>query len=61
MGRRAHEGERSASAFVNHARWDAGPMRLLWEQLTTPTFRRFELANLEVNRAGALQVRYHRA
>jgi hypothetical protein len=55
------EGERSAYAFVNHARWDAAPGRVLWEQLTKPTFRRFVLANLEANRAGALPVLYRRA
>ena len=55
------EGERSAYALVNHARWDAGPVRLLWEQLTKPTFRRFVLANLEANRVGAMPVLYRRA
>ena len=55
------EGERSAYALVNHARWDAGPGRLLWEQLTKPTFRRFVLANLEANRVGAMPVLYRRA
>jgi hypothetical protein len=48
-------------AFVNHARWDYGVPRFLLQQVTRPSFRRYVLANMLVNRTGAMPLLYHLA
>src|SRR5262245_35418583 len=52
---------KSDYAFVNHGRWDYGLPRLFASQFTKPSFRSFVLANLLVNRVGAMPLLYHLA
>jgi len=48
-------------AMVNHARWDAHPLRVFLEQVLKPSFRRFVLANLAANNVVAMPVLYRLA
>ena len=47
--------------LINHARWDAPPLRVFLEQLLKPSFRRFLLANLAANQVIAMPVLYRLA
>jgi hypothetical protein len=53
--------DKSDYAFVNHARWDYGLPRFLLQQMTRPSFRSYVLANLMVNRTGAMPILYRLA
>jgi hypothetical protein len=55
------EGAPSDYVMINHARWDAHPLRVVLEQLTKPSFRRYVLANLAANRVVAMPVLYRLA
>jgi hypothetical protein len=48
-------------AFVNHARWDHGLLRLMFEQFGKPSFWTYVRANLRANRTVAMPVLYRRA
>jgi hypothetical protein len=52
------DGMASDYALVNHARWDAHPLRVFLEQVLKPSFRRFVLANLAANHVIAMPVLY---
>jgi hypothetical protein len=54
------EGERSDFVAINYARWDGGPLRFLFNQLSKKSFRSYLLANLEENRVGSMPVLYRR-
>ncbi|MGA5817819.1 hypothetical protein ACPC54_08175 [Kitasatospora sp. NPDC094028] len=54
------DGADSDYVFVNHARWDTTPMRLLLRQVSKPSFRSYVQANLLANRVGAMPVLYRR-
>jgi hypothetical protein len=47
--------------MINHARWDAPPLRVFLEQVTRPSFRRYVLASLAANRVVAMPVLYRLA
>ncbi|WP_405723784.1 hypothetical protein OG607_15980 [Streptomyces sp. NBC_01537] len=47
--------------FVNHARWDLAAPALAVRQFTKPSFYRYVLSNLRVNRTGAMPLLYHLA
>jgi hypothetical protein len=53
--------DKSDYVFVNHARWDYGVPRLMLRQFTKPSFRSYVVANLLVNRTGAMPVLYRLA
>jgi hypothetical protein len=55
------EGEGSDYRIVNYAQWDAGLLRLLWQQLSKKSFRNYMLANLTANRVGAMPIMYRLA
>jgi hypothetical protein len=42
--------------FVNHARWDASPPKVMFDQFRRPTFRSYVLANLLANRTGSMPI-----
>jgi hypothetical protein len=53
--------ERDDFAVVNHARWDQRLPTVLLQQFLRPGFRSFVLANLLVNRTGAMPILLKRA
>lgn len=53
--------DESDYVFVNHARWDPGPLGLLLRQVTKPSFRPYVQQNLLVNRTGSMPVLYRMA
>ncbi|HEX5438079.1 MAG TPA: hypothetical protein VFW98_13015 [Gemmatimonadaceae bacterium] len=55
------EGESSPYCAINHARWDVGVFRLLWDQLSAKSFRTYVRANLEENRVTAYPILYRLA
>jgi hypothetical protein len=55
------EGVASDYVLINHARWDAHPLRVFLQQVLKPSFRRFVLANLAANRVIAMPVLYRLA
>jgi hypothetical protein len=55
------EGEHSDYLAINHARWDESLPRFLWQQVSTQSFRTYMLANIEVNRVGAMPALYRLA
>jgi len=55
------EGERSEFVAINNARWDAGLLRVFFQQLSRASFRTYLLANMEANQVGALPMLYRRA
>lgn len=50
------DGEKSDYAIVNWARWETGPLRHFWRQLSKKSFWRYVTVNLETNRAGSMPV-----
>lgn len=44
--------------FVNHARWDAGLPKVMFDQFRRPGFRSYVLANLLANRTGSMPILY---
>ncbi|HEY7294831.1 MAG TPA: hypothetical protein VH916_07300 [Dehalococcoidia bacterium] len=54
------EGERSDYLAVNHASWHEGLLRVMWRQLTRPSFWSYVQANLAANHVGAMPVLYRR-
>lgn len=55
------DAQQSDYVIVNHARWDAHPLRLVLRQLSKRSFRSYMLANLEANHVGAMPVLYRLA
>jgi hypothetical protein len=55
------EGAASDYAMINHARWDAHPLRVFLEQVLRPSFRRFVLANPAATDVVAMPVLYRLA
>jgi hypothetical protein len=55
------EGEGSDYRIINYAQWDAGLLRLVWQQLSKKSFRNYMLANLTANRVGAMPIMYRLA
>ena len=47
-------------AFVNHARWDAGPLAIAAHQFLRPSFHRFVRPNLAANHIQVYPALYHR-
>ncbi len=54
------EGEPSAYAIINHARWN-GLLSFLWRQFTGEGFRTYMVANLDANHVGAMPILYRLA
>jgi hypothetical protein len=55
------DGERSDYLAIDHARWDVGLAKLLWQQLSKESFWRVIRPSIEDHRVGAMPILYRLA